>query len=148
AECVGHYLARAKENNPLDVGCSHRNSHAPRSGPARPTRADHVANELCVVFPNAALHGDCQPLPRFWSLNMKAVWLVVKMFLLWTILPLTLGVVLVILPCYTLGELGWERTWCGYKSEPPHTQAQFLAGLGLGLAIAVTFTVKVIRKRS
>src|SRR5262249_17297353 len=128
--------------------CSHRNSDAARSGPARPTRADHVTHEFRALFPDATIHGDCQPLPRFRPLNMKAVWLVVKMFLLWIILPLTLGAVLVVLPCYTLGELGWERIWCGYKSEPPHTQAQFLVGLGLGLAIAATFTVKAIRKRS
>ncbi|MBZ5522381.1 MAG: hypothetical protein LAP21_09095 [Acidobacteriia bacterium] len=51
-------------------------------------------------------------------------------------LPLVLGVVFVIAPCYLFGFFGWAGPWCGYKSESPHMQAQFITGLATGFVIA------------
>lgn len=59
---------------------------------------------------------------------------------MWIIWPLVLGLVFVVLPCYTLGQLGMERTWCGYKGAPPYTGPQFFTGLAVGLATAVLFS--------
>jgi hypothetical protein len=46
---------------------------------------------------------------------LKTVFLITKLFFWWIFLPLLLGVVFVVAPCYTLGYLGWERVWCGFK---------------------------------
>jgi hypothetical protein len=78
---------------------------------------------------------------------MKTFVLVIKIFFLWICLPLVLGIVFVVLPCYTLGEIGSTRLWCGYKDFPPHAGTQFLAGLAAGFAIAF-FVARRARSRA
>jgi hypothetical protein len=78
---------------------------------------------------------------------MKTFFLIIKIFLLWILLPLVLGLVFVVLPCYTLGEIGSTRLWCGYKDFPPYAGTQFLVGLALGFGIALFFTLRA-RSRS
>ncbi len=78
---------------------------------------------------------------------MKTFLLIVKIFFLWICLPLVLGIVFVVLPCYTLGELGSTRLWCGYKDLPPYAGLQFLVGLAIGFAIAF-FVTRRTRLRS
>ena len=77
---------------------------------------------------------------------MKAVIAILRIILTWVVLPLFLAVVFVVVPCYTLGELGWSRTWCGYKGGPPHMEAQFWTGLATGLVIA--FALERRRRRA
>jgi hypothetical protein len=68
---------------------------------------------------------------------MSAFLKAMKIFLLWICMPLLLGAVFVIAPCYTLGEfLHQERLWCGYKSGPPYMGAQFTVGIAAGLVLA------------
>jgi hypothetical protein len=57
-------------------------------------------------------------------------------FLSWVCLPLLLGAVFAVAPCYMFGSGGWEHVWCGFKNPPPHLLEQFLAGLATGLVIA------------
>lgn len=49
-----------------------------------------------------------------------------KTFLLWICLPLILGVVFVVAPCYLFGFFGWAGPWCGYNGAPPHMQPNLL----------------------
>jgi hypothetical protein len=78
---------------------------------------------------------------------MKAFFLIIKLVFFWLFVPLVLGVVFVVAPCYTLGYLGWERVWCGFKGGPPYMGAQFLVGLAGGFVIAFFCTRWMIRVR-
>jgi hypothetical protein len=61
----------------------------------------------------------------------------IRFLLLWVLVPLVLAVVAVVAPCYVFPLIGGsERHWCGYKSGPPHMEAQFVVGLCLGWAAA------------
>jgi len=53
------------------------------------------------------------------------------------IVGVAMGLLFGILPCYLFPVFGADvRSWCGYKSEPPHFVLQFW--LGFVLAAAVT----------
>jgi len=74
--------------------------------------------------------------------------LIIKLFFFWIFLPLFLGVVFVVAPCYTLGYLGWERVWCGFKGGPPYMGAQFVVGLAAGFVIAFFLTRRTFSRQS
>lgn len=66
--------------------------------------------------------------------RQKYGWALVAALLLFN--PLFAGLSFVVLPCYVLPEIGGIR-WCGYKSEPPHSGAQFTVGALVSLALTV-----------
>lgn len=67
---------------------------------------------------------------------MKILLAVVKVILMWIILPLVLAITFVVAPCYTFGQ-HWPGIWCGYKNAPPYWVAQFWTGVAVGLFIAI-----------
>jgi len=75
--------------------------------------------------------------------QMHILLTILKILLLWIFVPLLLGTVFVVAPCYTLGEFfHQERLWCGYKGGPPYMGTQFVAGLVAGLAIGLLVSWK------
>jgi hypothetical protein len=71
----------------------------------------------------------------------------VKVFFV-LILSAGVGLLFGILPCYLFPVLGIPGQWCGFKSEPPHFETQFMIGFLLTLAAGIKPSLAKAQKPS